>query len=60
VQGYEIGDTPTAEDLRHKRPILDEDLDLTHRDDGTPCFEFTAMYPQQGSYYVLAWDAEYA
>jgi hypothetical protein len=60
VQGYELGETPTAEVLTGRRPILDEDLELTHRDDGTPCFEFTVWYPRLNSHYVLAWDAEYA
>jgi hypothetical protein len=60
VQGFALGETPTAEVLSGKRPILDEDLELTHNDDGTPCFEFTAWYPSLNSHYVLAWDAEYA
>jgi hypothetical protein len=59
VQGYEVGETPTAEVLTGLRPFLDEDLELTHRDDGTPCFEFTAWYPGLNSHYVMSWESEW-
>jgi Silicon transporter len=60
VQGYELGERPTAEVLAGKRPIFDEDLELIIQDDGTPCFEYVRFYPGSREHILLAWDAEYA
>lgn len=60
VQGYQVGDRPTADLLAGKRPILDEDLELVTADDGTPCFEFTLWYPPLNTHYLMAWDVTYA
>jgi hypothetical protein len=60
VQGYEIGDAPTADVMTGKRPILDQDLELMWNSDGTPCFEFTQWYPELNSHYFVTWEADYA
>jgi hypothetical protein len=60
VQGYEIGDAPTADVMTGKRPILDKDLELMWNDDGTPCFEFTQWYPELNTHYFVTWEADYA
>lgn len=60
VQGFKIGDAPTADVMEGRRPILDEDLELTRTEDGTPCFEFTLWYPEMNSHYFMAWEADYA
>ena len=60
VQGFEIGDAPTADVMTGKRPILDQDLELMWNSDGTPCFEFTQWYPELNSHYFVTWEADYA
>ena len=60
VQGYEIGDAPTADVMTGRRPILDQDLELMWNGDGTPCFEFTQWYPELNSHYFVSWEADYA
>jgi len=60
VQGYKIGDAPTADVMVGKRPILDQDLELMRSEDGTPCFEFTLTYPEANTHYFMAWEADYA
>jgi hypothetical protein len=60
VQGFRIGETPTAAALVGQRPMLDRDLELTQTEDGTPCYEFTVLYPPPNSHYLVAWEADYA
>ena len=60
VQGYKIGEAPSADVMTGKRPIIDQDLELMRNGDGTPCFEFTLWYPELNSHYFVAWEADYA
>lgn len=62
VQGYDIGEDPTADVMtgnKRPRPMVDEDLQLMWKGDGTPCFEYAVWYPPLNTHYFVAWDADY-